>query len=76
MMKCFIVYGRPNCIWCNEAKIMLENFGWHYLYKEVNQNTIDEFQELFPGKTSVPQIISPDGVWIGGFDDLRKYLAI
>ena len=77
------IYGTSTCKWCDEAKNLLRNRDLKFRFYNIEQpEHLAEFKELFPGKTSVPQIlgwkegIGPDGFWdeesthIGGYDDL------
>ena len=79
----FIVYSKPNCTFCQQAKQLLTSKKLEY--KEIE---IDVDQPQVPGKTyvpaselkakvpdarTVPQIFD-DEKHIGGFTELREYL--
>jgi glutaredoxin 3 len=70
-----VVWGQPNCKYCDVAKALLEKAGIPFEYKELE--TMDdkaEFFEVTNGARSVPQIII-DGAHIGGINELREMLA-
>lgn len=70
----YTVWGRPNCVWCNEAKKLLEYYFIEYEYKELTSENLSDFSLATGGAKTVPQIFK-DKKLIGGFDDLSKYLA-
>lgn len=75
----YIIYGKDNCPYCVRAKQLLDSKVLRYDYRDVKE--YDYFlQEMIyavteetgsPPKT-VPQIFSPQGVYIGGFTELSK----
>ena len=73
-MSKYIIYSKPNCVYCLQAKQLLEmeelpfeckNLGTHY--------SLQEFMELFPNAKSFPMIVK-DGEVVGGFNNLVEYL--
>ena len=68
------VWGLPNCVWCNEAKKLLEYYFIEYEYKELTSENLSDFSLATGGAKTVPQIFK-DKKLIGGFDNLSKYLA-
>lgn len=68
----FIIYGTSTCVWCDRAKEFLTERKEEFEFRnvEVNVSARSEFMNLFPGVKTVPQIITPDGDKIGGFDAL------
>ena len=75
-MHQFIIYATDTCQWCKQAKALLTERGLPYKYKLLKTSKdIEEFQREFPGRTSVPQIITPDGRKIGGYDSLLQLLG-
>ena len=70
----YTVWGLPNCVWCNEAKKLLEYYFIEYEYKELTSENLEEFSKQCLGAKTVPQIIDDDDFLIGGYEDLRKYL--
>jgi glutaredoxin len=72
----YIIYGTPTCGYCQAAKKLLDYHFIEYEYKDVTitgSGYIDEYKILFPGKTSVPQIMHGNH-YVGGYDQLVEYL--
>ena len=68
------VYGKPDCVWCDAAKKLLNETNTPYKYYSVGQDIgIDFIIENFPGVKTVP-IIVVDGFRIGGYESLKSYL--
>lgn len=73
----YTIYGKPNCPYCVRAKELLDAKGLEYNYFDVTKDStkMEEMSKLVieatgkPART-VPQIVSPEGEYIGGFDDL------
>lgn len=69
------VYSKPNCSYCTRAKTLLR--GQNIDYNEVMLGVdipLESAKELFPEARTAP-IIVVEGVYIGGYDQLVKYLA-
>ena len=63
-----ILYGRPLCGWCQEAKAWLDERGWKYL--SLNTGTDAAAREraiALSGQKLVP-VIEVDGLVLGDFD--------
>ncbi len=71
----YTIWGRPNCIWCERAKQLLEDVGEPYDYIELNSGNQQRFAELTNGARTVPQIFDPVGGLIGGHDNLKEFLT-
>lgn len=73
----YIIYGTPNCTYCNMAKTLLEMQKQEYKYIEVGTEiTKEQLNETlgFEART-VPQIMKMAdgfGEYVGGFEELRK----
>lgn len=68
------IYSRPNCTWCEQSKSLLESKGLEYNELMLDLDvTVEQLKQLVPGAKSVPQIMD-DGLYIGGFKELRTYL--
>jgi len=68
------IFGKPQCPFCDQAKLLCETRGLKYTYKSLGTDyTKEELLESFPGARSVPQI-RINGTAIGGFDKLGPYL--
>ena len=79
----FVIYSKPNCHYCDQAKSLLKSKNLHFdeHIVDVGQEkvsggsyvSVQTLKELVPGASSVPQIFSGENL-IGGFDKLRTYL--
>ena len=75
------IYTRPNCGFCDMAKILLEKEGITFVEHEVGDLTNgavikpDELREQFPTMKTLP-IILKDSKLIGGYSELLSYLLI
>lgn len=74
-MHSYLIYGKPNCIYCSMAKTLLEQKQIPYMYVDVTSmhRGMEIFQNRFPGAKSFPQIRDMDDNWIGGYDDLVRH---
>ncbi len=70
----YTIWGRPNCIWCERAKQLLEEYGEPYDYIELTVSNQGSFAELTNGARTVPQTFDPLGGWIGGYEHLKEFL--
>jgi glutaredoxin len=83
----FIVYSKPNCPFCVQAKGLLKFHGKEYFElmldlgqkKDENFNYVllKDLEAFLPGVKSVPQIFEKTGTHmkhVGGFAELREYL--
>lgn len=78
-----IVYGKPGCPQCDQAKSLSQTRGLEYHYieldvgqpKELNGEYIsrDDFMMLFPEARAVPQIVVDD-THVGGIREFQEYL--
>lgn len=68
------VYSKPNCPYCVRTKALLETKGIAYqetaIGVEIDRDTL---LEQFPEARTAP-IITVDGMFIGGFNELSEYL--
>jgi glutaredoxin len=70
-----IVWSQPQCTYCTQAKALLEKYGIEYEERVVTQGyTKKDLFEAAPTARTVPQIFL-DGEHIGGFRELKQYLA-
>ena len=68
------VYGKNDCGYCIKAKNLLEQNDIPYKYYLIGEDIdVGSVLERFPGARTVP-IITVNGNWIGGFDDLKEHL--
>lgn len=70
------VYGKSvGCVWCDRAKVLLETNGISFEFKDVAApGILTELKKELPMVRTVPQIWV-DGIYIGGYDDLEKYIG-
>tara|TARA_B110001454_G_scaffold175636_1_gene167444 strand:- start:355 stop:597 length:243 start_codon:yes stop_codon:yes gene_type:complete len=68
------IFGKPDCIHCEKAKFLCNQKGIKYTYKELDKDfDFDFIKKSFPNARTFPQIVI-DGIHVGGYDDLSKYL--
>jgi glutaredoxin 3 len=68
------IYGKPQCPYCDKAKMLCETRGYKYIYKSLDTDfTREELLEQFPNARTVPQIII-NGDKIGGYNELVSYI--
>lgn len=65
-----VLIGRAGCAHCARAKTLLEEKRWAYDEIEANPRRL----RATSGKATTPQIFV-DGQYVGGADELEKYLA-
>ena len=69
-----LIYGKPNCPFCERAKALCEQRNFDYEYKTLDEDyTKEQLLEWFPGARTVPQIVV-NGVKVGGFEQFTKYI--
>lgn len=79
----FVVYSKPNCSSCDQAKSLLANKGLQYQERIVDVGqpkdadkiycTVQQLREVVPDARTVPQILQGEKL-IGGFDQLKELL--
>ena len=73
-MNKYIIYSKPSCGYCLQAKQLLEMEQLLFEYKQLGTHyDLDELMTLSPNAKSFPQVFK-DGVLVGGFSDLVEYL--
>lgn len=69
-----VVWSKSMCPYCDRAKILLRNKQIEFEEKKIGDGYLKEdLLEAVPGARTVPQIFI-NGNYIGGYDDLVKYL--
>jgi glutaredoxin len=69
-----LIYGKPQCPYCEKAKNLCEQRGYQFEYKTLDIDyTKEELLENFPGARTVPQIVV-NGLKVGGFEGFTKYI--
>lgn len=67
------MYSRDDCKWCDKASVLLKNYGYEVIKKDIKwKDHFTEWKRL--NVKTVPQIVI-DGKLIGGYQDLEKYLG-
>lgn len=70
-----LIWSRDNCIYCENAKTLLQQKGIDYEERKLGEGwTKEQLVESIPSAKSVPQIYLDDQ-YIGGFTELRKYFT-
>lgn len=68
-----VVYGRPSCMYCENAKSLLESHNINYVYVDVYKDDTAKAMIMEEGHRTVPQIYV-DHVHLGGFAELNEIL--
>ena len=69
-----LIYGKPNCPFCERAKALCEQRNFHFEYKTLDEDySKEQLLEWFPGARTVPQIVV-GGLKVGGYEQFTKYL--
>jgi glutaredoxin len=69
-----LIYGKPQCPYCEQAKALCEQRGFDFEYKTLDVDyTKEELLETFPGARTVPQIVV-SGLKVGGYNEFTTYL--
>jgi glutaredoxin 3 len=70
-----IVWSKPNCPYCEQAKALLNTKGIEFEERKVGRGwTKEQLLEAVPAARTVPQIFLDDQL-IGGFTELRSHLS-
>ena len=70
------IYGKANCSFCTQAKTLAETRSLKYEYKDVgiSKDTLNELMDRAPvAVKTVPQIFIGND-YVGGFNDLVRYI--
>ena len=72
----FWVYGKDDCAYCKMLKNALAEAGFAMVYRDASSELTEEEQpRVVPGRT-LPIVYSPEGEYIGGFDEVwTQYLC-
>lgn len=74
MNRTFVVYSKPGCPSCVNAKSLIEQRGDHYIENVIGKDVSrDEFVEMYPSVKTVPYIFEQDTGAIGGYTDLVEW---
>jgi len=64
MKSKYLIFTRPNCIYCDKVKAFLTKWGNEY--EEIEVKDVKDFRER--GYTTVPQVF----LYVGGFKELKE----
>lgn len=70
----FKVYGKPNCVFCSQAKTLLGMNNINYDYVDLSEDETALTLIKSEGHKTVP-VIKLDGKLIGGYTELKEYLS-
>lgn len=68
-----MVFTKPNCPWCDKAKVMLTSCNEQYVAFDIEAVPRLKTMLLTMGLTTVPQVFHGPR-HIGGFEDLTRYM--
>jgi len=67
------IYSKPNCSFCDQAKMLLRMKGHDFIEYKLNEDfTREILLDKFPEAKTYP-IIVIDGFNIGGYDQLKEH---
>ena len=71
-----VLYSRPLCGWCQEAKAWLDARGWQYTVLDVGANLQARQRAIDLSKQTLVPVIEVDGLVLGDFDvgQLEEFL--
>lgn len=72
-----VVYGKPNCIWCDKSVALLTEKGFEFTYIDIEAGGFDKSNltlKIAPGASTVPVILI-NNQWIGGYDQLKEIIS-
>jgi glutaredoxin 3 len=71
----FIVWTKPNCPNCDQAKALLKNKGIEYEERNIGVDwTKEQLLEAVPMARTVPQILMGEE-YVGGYTELKQKLT-
>jgi glutaredoxin 3 len=71
----FIVWTKPNCPNCDQAKALLKNKGIEYEERNIGIDwTKEQLLEAVPSARTVPQIFMGEE-YVGGYTELKQKLT-
>lgn len=67
-----IIYGNTNCVWCDRAKELCDQYTLEYEYKSIQvAEYLAELKEQVPGVRTVPQIFW-NKKYVGGYEQFAS----
>tara|TARA_B110000977_G_C10972588_1_gene452896 strand:+ start:51 stop:305 length:255 start_codon:yes stop_codon:yes gene_type:complete len=70
------IYAKNNCVWCEKAKVLAEQYHLPYTYLNTSEDDAFAFQlyEKNPTAKTLPQIWWHDR-YVGGYTDLASEIG-
>ena len=67
-----LIYGKPDCVFCERAKLLCFTADLEYKYLELDKDfTREELLKRFPKAKTFPQIVQ-DGNHVGGYTEFAQ----
>lgn len=71
----YTIYSKEDCVFCVRAKNLLTRLGLEYKEYNVYDYMEDLIGALGEKPKTVPQIFDPEGIYIGGYEELAEKLS-
>ena len=72
----YVVYTKPNCVWCDRAKALLDDWSLPYSVLKIGEDvTKDWLLAEYPGIKTAPVVVH-NGDLIGGYEQLKSFLRV
>ncbi len=75
MKKRFVIFSKPNCPYCDEAKRMIDSYDEAYFEWDISEDGFAKGFLIQSGFTTVPQVYF-NGRHIGGKEELENFLGL
>ena len=70
------VFSKPNCIYCDKSKTLLNGLGFSYIENSINDdNSKQEFLEAIGKRVKTEPQIKINSKLVGGYNQLVEYFA-
>lgn len=74
MIGAFLILGKDDCPWCEKAEDLLIETGLGVLYEDIYDHPHYLSLLKMAGLKTVPQVFSPSGKHIGGYEELVMHI--
>jgi thioredoxin reductase (NADPH) len=69
------IFGKENCPYCDFAKQLLDRVGEEYEYENASSpETVSMIKETYGDSISTVPVVIVDGIYIGGYDQLKEHI--
>ena len=75
-MQKYIMLTQDNCKYCTAALGLLESLGHKVEVYDVQDESMSLMTKILRVTNTVPQLYGPDGVFIGGYTELKEHLDL